>query len=60
MNKGILSSKDDIKVEHLTLAQDEFIEWVLQNTKEDTEFRVYQTKHYTMVGIDIEEEEAED
>ncbi len=54
MNKGILP--DNIKIDQQTLCQDDFIEWVLQNTKEETEFKVYHTKHYIMVGIDVEED----
>ena len=58
MNKGILP--DRINVSQQTLAQDDFIEWVLQNTKEETEFRINRTEHYVSVGIDIEEEKDED
>lgn len=55
MNKGMLPERDEIPTEQLTLCQDEFIEWVLKNTKEETEFRVHQSKLYTLVGIDVEE-----
>ena len=33
----VLPNKDEIPTKQLTLCQDEFIEWVLQNTEEDTE-----------------------
>ncbi len=60
MNKGILPEKDDTKINQQTLCQDDFIEWVLQNTNEETEFRVHQTKHYTVVGIDVDEVKDDD
>lgn len=41
-----------IEVLELTLCRDDFIEWVLKSTNEDSEFRVYRTKAYIMVGID--------
>ncbi len=37
-----------------TLCRDDFIEWVLRSTNEDSEFRVYYSPHYIMVGIDKE------
>lgn len=41
-----------IQVEKLTLCRDDFIEWILKSTNDDSEFRVYKTKTYIMVGID--------
>ena len=41
------------EVKKLTLNQDDFIEWVLKNTNDKkAEFRIYQGKHHTIVGID--------
>lgn len=45
---------DEIKVTKEILCQDDFIEWILRNTNEDSEFRVYITKHSIQVGIDKE------
>ena len=42
----------DTPIQEETLCQDDFIEWILKSTSEDSEFRVYRTKHYIMVGID--------
>jgi len=35
------------------LCRDDFIEWILRNTNEDSEFRVYKTKHNITIGVDI-------
>lgn len=56
MAKGMIPEKDEIQPEQQTLRQDEMIEWILQNTEEDTEFRVHQSKHYTLVGIDTDKD----
>ena len=42
-------------VDKLTLCQDDFIEWVLRNTQEETEFRIYKSHNYMMVGINRKE-----
>lgn len=48
--------KDDVvpkvEIEKLTLCRDDFIEWVLRSTNEDSEFRIYNSRHYIQVGID--------
>ena len=44
--------KESEILEELNLCRDDFIEWVLKSTSEDSEFKVYKTKHYIMVGID--------
>ena len=52
--KGMLPTKDEI-LKHMkqeTLSQDDFIEWILHNTNEDCEFRVYKAENYVLVGID--------
>jgi len=60
--KGGLPDKDEIlkTMNQETLSQDDFIEWILHNTTEDCEFRVYKTKHYVLVGIDKPEVEVND
>ncbi len=40
------------EMEELTLCRDDFIEWVLKSTNEDSEFRVYKSKNSILVGID--------
>lgn len=53
--KGImLPTKEEIlnTMKYETLCQDDFIEWILRNTAEDNEFRVYMTKNCIQVGID--------
>ena len=54
MTKGMLPTREEIlkSMKQETLSQDDFIEWILHNTTEDCEFRVYQTEHYVSVGID--------
>ena len=42
----------DLSIEKITLCRDDFIEWVLRYTNEDSEFRVWRGKHYIGVGID--------
>ena len=37
-----------------TLCRDDAIDWILRNTSDDSEFRVYKTNNYMMVGIDNE------
>ena len=41
-----------IDIEYFELCRDDFIEWILRNTSEDSEFRVHKAKHYISVGID--------
>ena len=50
----MLPEKEQILKEmvQLTLCRDDFIEWILKSTNEDSEFRVYKTKSYILVGID--------
>ncbi len=43
---------EPIEVETLTLCRDDFIDWVLKSTNEDSEFRVYNAKRYIHIGID--------
>ena len=52
--KGLLPTKEEIlkSMKQETLCQDDFIEWILHNTNEDCEFRVYHTEKYVSVGID--------
>ena len=49
-------SKDDTlkqpEIETLELCRDDFIEWLLNSTSEDSDFRVYKTKHHISVHID--------
>ncbi len=40
------------EIEELTLCRDDFIEWLLQSTSDDSEFRVYKTKSTISVHID--------
>ena len=43
---------DRLKVNKLVLNQEDFIEYILKHTNDlDHEFRVYESKHYIMVGI---------
>jgi len=41
-----------VEVGELVLCRDDFIEWVLKSTNEDSEFRVHYSKYYILVGID--------
>ena len=41
--------KDMVK---LTLCQDDFIEWILRSTNEDSEFMIYKTSQHILVHID--------
>ncbi len=51
--KGVLPTKEEIlkTMKQETLCQDDFIEWILHNTSEDSEFRVYKSESYVLVGI---------
>ena len=40
------------EIEKLTLCRDDFIEWILHSTNEDSEFRVHKLKQTVMVHID--------
>ena len=41
-----------VKMEKLELCRDDFIEWILRSTNDDSEFRVYRGPKYIMIGID--------
>ncbi|KKN75182.1 hypothetical protein LCGC14_0383410 [marine sediment metagenome] len=56
----VLPDKDKIIPKKITLSQDDFIEWILTNTKEESEFRIYRNKNHTLVGIDGECKNDED
>ena len=43
---------DWTKIEHKEMNRDDFIEYILHNTGDDTLFRVNETKSYINVGID--------
>jgi len=53
MNKIQKDANQIIKeMSKLTLCRDDFIEWILRSTNEDSEFRVYKTDHYISIYID--------
>ena len=54
MKDIMLPTKEEIlkSMKYETLCQDDFIEWVLGNTAEDSEFRIYKSESYVLVGID--------
>ena len=54
MSDKILPEKEQILKEmvRLTLCRDDFIEWILHSTNEDSEFRIYKSQSYISVGID--------
>ena len=60
MRKSPGKMPETTEMEKLVMGQDEFIEWILKNTNELlSEFRVYSSKNYTLVGIDKVEVESD-
>lgn len=41
------------EIKKLQLTQDEFIKWILDNTYESSNFRVYKGMNNIVVGIDV-------
>ena len=50
----MLPPKEDIQqfAFHEFMCRDDFIEWILHSTNDDSEFDVYRTKHHIMVYVD--------
>ena len=56
---NIVREQDEIRksLVELDFNRDELVEWLLQNTKESYQCRVYVGRNYIQVGIDRIEEE---
>lgn len=49
-----LDNRKAIEIKSLTLTQDETIEWILKNSKEETEFRIYKSRYHATISLDME------
>ena len=59
MGKSPGKMPETTEMDKFVMGQDEFIEWILKNTNELlSEFRVYRSKNYILVGIDKMEVES--